>query len=118
MSDDGLEQLRGLLRCNLPGYRRDGTPIVDVFEWSFLHANLAYVHVGCTMIGDVEVSTVWIGVPQAGSTPERPLIFETMIFGSELDAHAWRYATEAEAEAGHDAVVELVRAAVSTPGGP
>jgi hypothetical protein len=111
VSDDGLDRLRGLLRCHALGYARDGRPLTDVFEWSFLHSNLAYVHVGCTMIGDVEVSTVWIGIPQAGSTPERPLIFETMIFGGELDGHTWRYATEQEAELGHERTVAMARAA-------
>jgi hypothetical protein len=111
---DELERLRGLMSCNAWGYRRDGTPIASPLEWSFLHSNLAYVHVRWTVVGDVEVSTVWIGVPQAGSTRERPLIFETMIFGGELDEHAWRYSSEAEAERGHDDVVELVSAEART----
>jgi hypothetical protein len=97
------------MRCNVYGYARDGRPLTSVLEWGFLHSNLAYIHVRATMVGDVEVSTVWIGIPQAGSTPERPLIYETMIFGGKLDECAWRYATEAEAEQGHDDAVEQVR---------
>lgn len=59
------------------------------------------------------VSTVWLGIDHSfGSGP--PLIFETMVFnsdgkkdgrlGSELDCE--RYSTEAEAIAGHAAMVE------------
>jgi hypothetical protein len=104
-----LERLRERMRGEHFGYRRDGTPITSPLEWTFLQANLSYVHVRCTMVGDVEVSTVWVGMALAGGTPTRPLIFETMVFGGKHDDRAWRYATEDEADAGHDVVVELVR---------
>jgi hypothetical protein len=34
-----------------------------------------------------------------------------MIFGGELNGHTWRYATEQEAELGHERTVAMVRAA-------
>lgn len=90
-------------------YDRDGQPM-PMREWSERFGELAYKHVRATAVNeDVEVSTVWIDLPQAGSTPERPLIFETMVFGGELDEWAWRYATEEEAEAGHEQVLAEVR---------
>jgi hypothetical protein len=110
MGDEPLRALYALLSCNLHGYARDGKALDSLTAWGELHDDVAYVHVRATAIGDdVEVSTVWVGLPQAGSTPECPLIFETMVFGGELDEYAWRYATEAEAERGHDVVVELAR---------
>jgi hypothetical protein len=60
-------------------------------------------------IGDVEVSTVFLGIDRSfGSGP--PLLFETMVFGGELDDEQERYSTEAEALAGHAAMVRRVRA--------
>ncbi len=62
------------------------------------------------------VSTVWIGLDHRFSDDGPPLIFETMVFPAkgemgELDAD--RYSTEAEARAGHAAMVE--KWSVETP---
>lgn len=90
-------------------YSRDGQPM-SLRQWAErFEDDLAYKHVRMSMVGEVEVSTVWIGLPQAGSTPERPLIFESMVFGGELDGYAWRWSTLEEAEAGHDQVLAEVR---------
>jgi hypothetical protein len=115
VTDDELGGLWDLLRCNAWGYRRDGQPITSPLEWSALHEDLGYVHVRMTAVGEAQVSTVWVGIPQAGSTPERPLIYESMVFGGPLDEQAWRYSTEGEATAGHDHVVALVREAAGMP---
>jgi hypothetical protein len=62
-----------------------------------------------TTVGHVTVSTVWLGLDhQFGDGP--PLIFETMVFGAELDEHQWRYATEGEALLGHQVAVAEVKA--------
>jgi hypothetical protein len=60
-------------------------------------------------IGDVEVSTVFLGVDHSFGSG-RPLLFETMVFGGELDEEQVRYSTEAEALAGHSAMVAQVKA--------
>lgn len=63
------------------------------------------------MMGDepVEVSTVWLGLDH-NWWPDRPIkIFETMIFGGDLDLEQWRYSTEDEALAGHAETVKLVQ---------
>ena len=55
--------------------------------------------------GDVEVSTVFIGIDhQWGKGP--PLLFETMIFGGPHDQYQERYSTWEEAELGHALAVE------------
>ena len=67
-----------------------------------------YARIGSTEIGDIHISTVWLGMDhQFEDGP--PLIFETMVFGGPLADYQWRYATEAEAIAGHDQVVAKVR---------
>jgi hypothetical protein len=56
----------------------------------------------------VDVSTVHLVLDhQYGDGP--PLIFETMIFGGDHDQDCWRYSTEEQAQAGHDAVVAWLR---------
>jgi hypothetical protein len=62
-----------------------------------------------TDIGEgVDVSTVHLVLDhQYGDGP--PLIFETMIFGGEHDQDCWRYSTEEQANAGHEAVVAWLR---------
>lgn len=63
------------------------------------------------------VSTVWLGLDHSfGFRPGRPLIFETMVFGSqdemsELDCE--RYSTEADALVGHEKL--CAKWAVETP---
>lgn len=71
-------------------------------------------------VDGVSVSTVFLPLDhgwgwypdEVGEEPPgdyRPLIFETMVFGGDLDGEEWRYATEEEAVEGHRRVVELVR---------
>ncbi len=66
-------------------------------------------------VGDLWVSTVWLGLDhQHGNGP--PLIFETMVFAGEslVDEFCDRYSTEAEAVAGHERVVAALEAGVGT----
>ena len=66
-------------------------------------------HIGYTTIGSVRISTVFLGIDHAvGGGP--PLLFETMIFGGELDEEQIRYATAVEARAGHEQMVRRVTA--------
>jgi hypothetical protein len=64
-----------------------------------------------TAIGDVTVSTVWLGLDHSFDGGP-PLIFETMIFGGEHDQYQERYSTLEEARAGHERAVERAQ-----PGG-
>lgn len=63
-----------------------------------------------TWVGDVEVSTVFLGCPHPGSwsDPHAAAFFETMVFGGPLDERQERYGTLGEARDGHAAVVEEV----------
>jgi hypothetical protein len=57
--------------------------------------------------GGVEVSTVFLGIDHNWGGGE-PLLFETMIFGGELDQEQWRYSTWEEAEKGHKRACMMV----------
>lgn len=89
-------------------YDREGRPI-EMMEWvELMHED--YKRVAETRVGQVYVSTVWLGLNHNWGRG-RPLIYETMAFGpgswSELLCE--RYSTEAEALAGHERAVALAR---------
>ena len=90
-------------------YDRQGQPIT-LAEFAALH-NEDYFRVALTEVGDVSVSTVWLGIDHRfGEGP--PLIFETLVLTDAdhpLDQAGERYATEAEAVAGHERWVAEVR---------
>lgn len=68
-------------------------------------------------LGDIEVSTVFLGLDHSfGPGSRTPLLWETMIFGGEHDQYCYRYASRAEAVIGHERAVQLVREAQANKG--
>jgi hypothetical protein len=66
-------------------------------------------HLGKDTIGDVKVSTVFLGMDHSfGHGP--PLLWETMVFGGKYDEEQERYSTKEAAVAGHEKWVALVHA--------
>lgn len=92
-------------------YDRDGEPIPVAVASDLLgDPDYKIVAQDIFVIGDepVKVSTVWLGLDH-NWWPDRPMkIFETMIFGGELDMWQARYTTEDEARQGHADAVDLV----------
>lgn len=107
------------LEAGLVHYSRSGRKI-SFRQWGRLSTwggvGRGYKRVAATQVGPYWVSTVWIGIDLGLSLqPDRPPhIFETMVFGDtenlahDLDCHRW--ATDAQARAGHDEIVTLIRA--------
>lgn len=58
-----------------------------------------------THIGDIFISTVFIGINHRFIGNGPPLLFETMVFGGTYDGEIERYATWDEAQAGHKRMV-------------
>jgi hypothetical protein len=89
---------------------KEPKPVDDLIEWakSFEGQNRI---VEQTQIGDVKVSTVFLGLDHSFGGGE-PLLFETMIFGGKEDGFQDRYSTWDEAVEGHKKAVELVNAVV------
>lgn len=85
------------------------TPIpVSVKEWaiSFERDNRI---VGRDQIGDILVSTVFLGLNHNFDPDGPPLLFETMVFGlPDVGEPCWRYHTWEEAEAAHKIIVDAV----------
>ena len=89
-------------------YDRQGNP-VDTYAMAALFEDGDGRRVDKTAVSDgLEVSTVHLVIDHSwGEGP--PLIFETMIFGGDHEQECWRYSTEEQAQAGHDAVVAWLR---------
>jgi hypothetical protein len=91
-------------------YDREGRPMT-VEAWSNAFEDMDYRRIERTELpGNRHVSTVWLGIDHAFDEGP-PLIFESMAFQEtgnpfreELDSE--RYSTEAEARAGHKAMVQ------------
>lgn len=67
--------------------------------------------VALSTVEDADISTVFLRVDHRFCGEGPPILFETMVFGGPLDQDQWRYSTWAEAEAGHEKVVEMVKTA-------
>lgn len=65
-----------------------------------------------TEVGDILVSTVFLGIDHSHSMSGTPILFETMVFGGpeSVDQQQIRYETWEQAEAGHASMVALVQA--------
>lgn len=72
----------------------------DLFKWAGWMATADRI-VAKTIIRDVTVSTVFLGLDYSFRGKGPPILFETMIFGGKLDHYMVRYSTWEEAEAGH-----------------
>jgi len=92
------------------------TPVEDVLEWAKWFET-GDRRVAGTRIWWVEVSTVFLGLDHnfGFEEGERPILFETMVFGGLLDGEQERYATWDEALAGHQRLVREVMLAHFNP---
>lgn len=67
-----------------------------------------------TTVGDMYISTIFLGVCNSVIPGAAPLLFETMIFNVPGDdEYQRRYSTWEEAEAGHEKAVEIARGRLS-----
>jgi hypothetical protein len=91
---------------------KDGipVPVEDVREWErWWEVSKADCIVAKTTIGEVEVSTVFLGRDHSFMAGSPPILFETMVFGGERDQAVVRYSTLEEAMHGHERIVGLIR---------
>lgn len=78
----------------------------DLVEWGKWMQS-ADRHLADDTIGDVRVSTVFLGLDHDYSNNGEPILFETMIFGGEHDGYQKRYSTKEEALKGHKDTLAL-----------
>lgn len=83
--------------------------MTDKEAWYELLANYEKRTIGKTMVGHVEVSTMFLGRDYGYksflSDDGPPLCFETHVFGGKNDGYETRYSTWAEAKENHDSIV-------------
>jgi len=84
--------------------------LCDFMTWIRWKENFDNRRVAKTEIGKVRISTVFLGIDHNwGDGP--PILFETMVFGGELDQEQERYSTWEEAKVGHRQMVAMVEEA-------
>ena len=90
---------------------KDGVPVPesDLLAWAKWLENDDNKRVAVTEVGEARISTVFLGLDHSFGTGA-PVLFETMVFGGELDQHQQRYYTLEEAMIGHERIVAVVRA--------
>lgn len=100
-------------------YDRDCKEItLDEWTKKVVDASYRVVLVDTLTVADehgpaIRVSTVWIGTDQSwednGDGSGNPQIFETMVFGGNLNGYARHWSNELDAITGHASVLEAVR---------
>jgi hypothetical protein len=85
-------------------------PCPDLFVWArwFEKADRS---VDETYVGEVRVSTVFLALDHNHYSGNRPLLWETLVFGGKLDGAMYRYETRHQAVNGHMEMVTRVREA-------
>ena len=76
----------------------------DLFEWARWFESSVRTIIK-TRHGDVEVSTIFLGLDHSFDG-KKPLLFETMVFGGPSNGDTKRYSTWEQAESGH---IEMVK---------
>lgn len=86
---------------------RNPVRVKNIDEWGDWFQDFKMRRVAETHIGKIRVSTVFLGIDHSfGGGP--PILFETMIFGGELDQWQERCCTWDAAVKMHNDAVELV----------
>lgn len=80
----------------------------DIIEWSMMSSGWEDKIVAKTDIGEIHISTVFLGLDHSWHGDSKPILFETMIFGGEFDGWQRRYETWDQALEGHHQVCEMV----------
>ena len=86
----------------------------DLMTWATFFEVNSNRRVALDKIGDVSLSTVFLGINHNFGDGE-PLLFETMIFGGERNDEQWRWHTWEEAEQGHKKILEELNRADTPP---
>lgn len=98
---------------------QDRSPVpTDVDTWTRMFKDAESRRVASTELGEATISTVFLGMDHGWDQDGPPILFETLVIGGPCDGDMWRYATWAEAEAGHAAAVEAVRSALADGSAP
>jgi hypothetical protein len=91
------------------------TPEPDVVKWATWYER-ADRHVGSDQVGQMHVSTVFLGIDHDFFGHGRPILWETIIFyAPDGDDHQERYTSREDAVVGHQRAVEVAKALDAIP---
>jgi hypothetical protein len=71
--------------------------------------------IGNDKVGEATISTVFLGIDHNYYSDGLPVLFETMIFGGDLDNHTERWRSYREALRGHEMIVHAMRTGLPMP---
>lgn len=91
----------------------NGNPVVcnDLMKWAAWYETAPARRVALDRVGDVTISTIFLGLDHNFSMKGPPILWETMIFGAPFNERMWRYCTREQALAGHAKALLLVKTA-------
>ena len=84
-------------------------PCPDVLKWGRWFEQPKNRRVAQTKVKRVRISTVFLGLDHSFSETAPLVLYETMVFGGEMDQHEARYCTWEEAAAGHKVIVAKIK---------
>jgi hypothetical protein len=87
----------------------------DVITWaSWFEQNRNMRAVKREYVDDgVMVSTVFLGIDHSFLLGEKPILWETMVFGGKFDQHETRFSTRQEALDGHKRICDAIKAGLN-----
>lgn len=92
-------------------------PCDDLMLWgAWMEENRSNRHVGDDQIGDIWVSTVFLGLDHSYRNNGVPILFETMLFGGPIDQDMNRYEDIESAESGHESAVSCAKEIIKAKG--
>lgn len=98
-------------------YMLDGhtpVPCSDIYEWAAWFEKTDSRLVARTEYpGDILVSTVFTGFDSGVVWSDKPILFETMVFGGDFNHYIRKYSTWDEATEGHDIIRRMVEATLN-----
>lgn len=116
--DLGMEWLDDWMERNRSPYyvlKNGKIKPATVMEWAIWFEDFQNRRVDHTDIRDLPnypggemISTVFLGLDH-GMMCEKPVLFETMVFGGKYHQRGWRYSSFGEAKLGHWQIVDCIR---------
>src|SRR3954466_3553268 len=82
-------------------------PETNISRWARWRAEVD-PRIGLEYVGDVRVSTVFLGVDHRHLGKGPPILWETMIFGGRHHHYVERYTSRTDALAGHERAMYMV----------
>jgi hypothetical protein len=80
----------------------------DVYVWGEWYENVSNRSILFNQVGDVKVSTVFLGLDHSFGIGD-PVLWGSLITGGSYDGHEERYRSKKEAITNHDKLVEMVK---------